>query len=461
MEKEEGKELISDPIYNYILITSPKYGQISEVTEKDIIDTVWVQRLRRIHQLQSAFWVYPCAEHTRFVHSLGTMHLCGEFVKGLYRSLCDVCSDTPPFEYVEEVARIAGLLHDIGHGPFSHFFDQNYLESINLNHERIGRRIIEEKLCDLIRGIRRSPTGYFDKGLSIDPHHIGYLIEKGCDDSCVPPWLFMLKYLFCGIYTGDNMDYILRDGLFTGVSKDPIDTKRLIHYSFFTEKGLTIHKNGISALLNFLQAKINLYLTVYYHRTVRAIDLELEELFPKTMSFIICGDIRKNLDLYLDVCEWNLFCKVRSWIFSDDPEKRELSKRWNNLLNRKVRYKMSAEVLVPLSYLNVEDLFERVSSLKRFIDESCEFLEFKLDAAIKDTRPINPIRMRGREINVFDPQKAEVRTESLSKYFELLPKMLVQFRIFSTDHKNDKLFSDLLRKGLKKILTGKGDTLWV
>ncbi|MBA4397835.1 MAG: metal-dependent phosphohydrolase, partial [Syntrophus sp. (in: bacteria)] len=90
----------------------------SERTEKDLLDSPWLQRLRRIGQLQSARWVYPAAEHSRFQHSLGTMHVAGEFGKTLYPSLREVCPEAPSANYVEALLRLGGLLHDVGHGPY-------------------------------------------------------------------------------------------------------------------------------------------------------------------------------------------------------------------------------------------------------------------------------------------------------------------------------------------------------
>ena len=88
-----GMALIADPIHSYAFFTVPHDNGPAEKTEKDILDSPWMQRLRRIYQLQSARWVYPAAEHTRFQHSLGTMHVAGEFARHLYPSLKGVCKD--------------------------------------------------------------------------------------------------------------------------------------------------------------------------------------------------------------------------------------------------------------------------------------------------------------------------------------------------------------------------------
>src|SRR5581483_3629387 len=149
----DGSALIADPIHEYISFTVPyATPDPTERTEKDLIDSPWVQRLRYIYQLQSARWVYPSAEHSRFVHSLGTMHVAGRFARHLYPFLAETLRQVPSANYVEE------LLHDIGHGPFCHFFDENFLEEFGLTHERLGQIIIRDHLGPVIKKIRRSPT---------------------------------------------------------------------------------------------------------------------------------------------------------------------------------------------------------------------------------------------------------------------------------------------------------------
>ena len=226
-----------------------------EVSERQIIDHPWVQRLRQIHQLQTAWWVFPTAEHTRFQHVLGVMHLASRAVAALYDSLREVCPDVPSRGYVESLVRMAGLLHDVGHGPFGHFFDDHFLAGFGLTHETLGSTIICDELGDLLRRIRRNPNSRLADGEQLDPRQIALLITrpKPATTADAPRWLRLLRSLFSGIYTVDNMDFVLRDAYMSGYNARAFDLDRLLHYSFFSPQGLTIHSRGMAALVQFIE----------------------------------------------------------------------------------------------------------------------------------------------------------------------------------------------------------------
>ncbi|MCK6499503.1 MAG: HD domain-containing protein, partial [Nitrospira sp.] len=298
----DGSALIADPIHEYVTFTVPyATPNSSERTEKDLIDSPWVQRLRYIYQLQSARWVYPSAEHTRFVHSLGTMHVAGRFARHLYPFLKKVAPDLPSAPFVEEFLRITALLHDIGHGPFCHFFDDNYLHDFGLSHERLGQIIVREHVGPLIKKIRRSPSGPFERGEELNPDLIAHVIlkEKGKDNSRIPRWLNLLQPVISGSYTADNLDYVLRDAYMCGVAVGPVDLTRLIHYTIITDRGFTIHKTGLPALQMFLNTRMYLYSNVYFHRTTRAIDIHLRDIFGDTMKRMFPENPAKHMEDYL------------------------------------------------------------------------------------------------------------------------------------------------------------------
>jgi len=233
---------IIDPIHDFVRV----YGN-----ELKIIDTPIFQRLRRIRQLSGAHLIYPGAQHTRFEHSLGVMHIASMAGHALNEKGIISSND------IQDL-RFAGLLHDIGHGPFSHLFEE-LLQKKKHSHEDIGKEIIlKTTIGDLI-----SKSG-FDKK---------FITKLAFGDS---KFQFMNE-IISGALSADIMDYLLRDGYFTGAEHAKIDHNRLTN-------SLDVYKNKLaldkSALVNFetmLISRYQMFKAVYFHKTVRAGEVMLLE----------------------------------------------------------------------------------------------------------------------------------------------------------------------------------------
>lgn len=421
--------LSHDPIHHYVPFTSAGTGGGGEVSERQLLDHPWVQRLRQIHQLQTAWYVFPTAEHTRFQHVVGVMHLASVAIGRLYDSLREVCPEVPGRAYVESLLRMAGLLHDVGHGPFGHFFDQHYLADFCLTHETVGGVIIRDHLGDLLRRLRRNPNGMLEDGEQLDPDQIAWLITRPRDGDTEdrPRWLVFLRSLLSGIYTIDNMDFVLRDAYMSGYSQRAFDLDRLLHYSFFSPSGLTIHDRGVDALLRFMTVRAELFRTIYFHRTVRAIDLTLADLFAASKAFLFPGNPLDALDRYQQFTEWSLMAEVGRWPRHDDAGRQDLGQQWQRLLRqREIRWKMicqrnllfGEEDAERSSIFSDPDLVEQ--KVRQALPATLRELPLRIDIARHIHRPHT--RGPARDQNfLYDSARQKIRPLTDNQLFGHLP----------------------------------------
>ncbi len=432
----DAVNLLADPLYGYCQITKPTAEEAA--SEQAILDHPWLQRLRRIHQLQSAWWVFHTAEHTRFQHVVGVMHLSGSFARHLYDSLAASCPDTPSAALVEETMRVAGLCHDIGHGPFGHFFDQEVLRRHQLDHEVVGRTVVLSLLADRIGGLRRSPSGRFAAGEAVDPRWVAYVMAPAELDGFRPPaWLRALKPLLCALVSTDNMDYVRRDSYMCGVSVGPVDVARLRHYLFVHRGALVLHQHGAGALGMFLSARLFLYNNIYFHRTVRRIDLHLRPVFADTVDRLLPpGDPLDHLDAYRELTDWSLLAEVDR--LQRDPRseaERRLGDHWGRVTTRalpwRLAYELYEEVTVVGSGLRPLDGRELADRIRTVLPARWRAVGLEVDVASTDPRPVNPLT-DDRVLDLYDPIRGTVhRPGAVDLLTRLLPLRTTILRVYT------------------------------
>src|SRR5438034_7980916 len=267
-----------------------------------------------------------------------------------------------------------------------------------------------------------------------------------------PKWLKFLKPLLSGVFTADNMDYVLRDAYMCGVAVGPIDIERIIYYSFFSENGLTLDRGGLQAFIMFLNARFYMYTNVYYHRTTRGIDLHLKEIFRDTMRIAFPHDLGKGLHPYLHLTEWTLLEEVGRWHAADETQRKRLGTEWRHILDRRLKWRMSHEVVLDLfeprrgfGFMKAEEVEQRVREL---LPPVLRDFPFKIDMAQQDPRPLNPIGMQDRQIYVYDAATRQVSAEPLMELLKYLPGKVAQCRIFATTHEHDQVLAEALNQAL-------------
>jgi HD superfamily phosphohydrolase len=259
---------IRDPVHGYVKITE---------IERELIDSPFVQRLRRIHQLAGAYLVYPGAIHTRFEHVVGAMHVAGQIAEAL------VAASYLDAGTVQEV-RVAALLHDVGHGPFSHMYEEVISEKEATSHEEISQRIITEtSIRDTL-----SRNGFSPKKMS--DFAVGSQRSK-------PPFM---NEVIAGSLSADMIDYLPRDSYFTGVEYGKVDAQRVIDSLHVAEGHLVIDDAALNAFEVMLLARYEMFKAVYFHRTVRAAELMLVrsmKLADNVLGLTDLSDLERYLEL--------------------------------------------------------------------------------------------------------------------------------------------------------------------
>ncbi len=245
------KKIINDPVHGFVKITSELIYEI--------IQHPFVQRLRRIRQLGLSEFVYPGAIHTRFHHALGAMHLMGLALDTLRGKGFEISDQ----EY--EAAKIAILLHDVGHGPMSHALEHIILK--DMRHEKLSQLLMLE--------LNRQMGGALDLAIRI------------FDDTYERRFLHQLVSSQLDM---DRMDYLQRDSFFTGVTEGKIGSDRIIKMLHIHEDQLVVEEKGIYSIENFLTARRLMYWQVYLHKTNLSVEQMLIQLIRRARYFLQGGD---------------------------------------------------------------------------------------------------------------------------------------------------------------------------
>jgi uncharacterized protein len=233
------------------------------------------------------------------------------------------------------------------------------------------------------------------------------------------------------------MDYVPRDSYICGVSAGPVDVQRIIHYSFISERGLTLHSHAAEALYMFLNSRLYLYHQVYFHRTVRRIDLQLREVFRPTVELLLGGNPLENLDRYLTLTEWSLLSDVDRWARGDgDGRRRELGRAWSEVVARKLKWKLIYQGHtdardIPSDALSVTRL-QFARQIRDRLPSGLRDIVFEVDVAAQESRAFNPMTETA-DILFYEPLEDRYRQSRVLDLFRRLPVRMALFRIFAHD----------------------------
>ncbi len=349
---------IVDPIHNFITVYPHELG---------IVDSPIFQRLRRIRQLAGAHLVYPGAQHSRFEHSLGTMHIAGQ-ASIILKEKGYLNSDD------HENIRMAALLHDIGHGPFSHLFEEVLQKKKIKSHEEIGRKIIlESEIGDVI-----NKSGFDKKFLS----NLAFGNSK---------YQFMNEIISGGL-SADMMDYLLRDGYFTGAEHAKIDFMRIIHSLDVHEKKLSLAKSALHSFESMMISRYQMFKAVYFHKTVRSAEVMLIQsmlLADKELG-LTTDDVKKYVQMTDEF--------VISRLVSLEPKNADLKRARQLAMEYQERrlLKCVYEKIFTrsrMNHVNIDDLQNEIA--KKAQVDKCEVF---IDVSKTPSIPLSPSKKESQSI---------------------------------------------------------------
>lgn len=367
-------KVFRDAVHNYIHVDQPII--------LDLINSHEMQRLRRIKQLGGTSQVYQSAEHSRFCHSLGVYYIVR---KMLFSSkIGDYLND-----YDKLTVMCAALLHDIGHGPFSHCFE----DAFDLNHEVYTIKIIngDTEVHNILE--------HFDQGFA---KIVSSVIEKNHPNK-------ILVQMVSSQLDADRMDYLLRDSYFSGTTYGQFDLSRILRVMCVYDSKIVFKASGVQAIENYILARYHMYWQVYYHPTARSYEQVLISIFRRMKDLYLegydFGDIRylkpflegnvdenayTNLDegivfyyfkllsesddfVLADLCE--RFLNRRLFIYHDllDQHEKEIAKKFYEKKGYDPRYYVVSDdqSQIPYRYYGNN---EELSEIEILIDEELKFL---------------------------------------------------------------------------------------
>ena len=279
-EKLDKVKVFRDPLYGNV---SVEYKIIW-----DLIDTREVQRLRRIRQLSGVSMVFHTAEHSRFTHAIGTYHIANRMANEVL-DLKELFS-----EYEKIIFLAAALLHDVGHGPYSHAFEHVF----GIKHEQITCDMIESETTEIYKVLSKYPK------LSADI--AGVIRHEGKYP--------LIESLITSQLDVDRLDYLNRDAMFTGATYGVVDVDRLIRIMKVVDGQICYKDKGVHAIENYLMSRYHMYWQIYYHPVARSYEIILESIYKRIKNMILEGkkieadaksliDVFKNksIESYIDI----------------------------------------------------------------------------------------------------------------------------------------------------------------